>query len=106
MKRSILMLLVFGSVFLVRAAQCPNIIWIFSDDHSYQAIGAYGGRLAPLNPTPNIDRLAREGMRFDRLLRSDESLTEKWRYVEMNSVRAGLCSVPEEFPYLGTPGRY
>ena len=40
---------------------------------------------------------------FDRLLRSDESLTEKWRYVEMNPVRAGLCSVPEEFPYLGTP---
>lgn len=44
----------------------PNIVWIFSDDHSYQAIGAYGGRLRKLNPTPNIDRLAREGMRFDR----------------------------------------
>lgn len=44
----------------------PNIIWIFSDDHSYQTIGAYGGRLQELNPTPNIDRLAAEGMRFDR----------------------------------------
>ncbi|MCU0857829.1 MAG: sulfatase [Pontiellaceae bacterium] len=47
------------------ASSVPNIVWIFSDDHSYQAIGAYGGRLQPLNPTPNIDRLAREGMRFD-----------------------------------------
>jgi len=45
----------------------PNIVWIFSDDHAYQAIGAYGGRLAGLNPTPNIDRLAREGMRFDNM---------------------------------------
>lgn len=44
----------------------PNMIWIFSDDHSFQAIGAYGGRLQKLNPTPNIDRIAREGMRFDR----------------------------------------
>jgi len=44
----------------------PNIVWIFSDDHSVQTIGAYGGRLQPLNPTPNIDQLAKEGMRFDR----------------------------------------
>ena len=44
----------------------PNIVWIFSDDHAYQAIGAYGGPLQALNPTPNIDQLAREGMRFDR----------------------------------------
>jgi arylsulfatase A-like enzyme len=48
------------------ASERPNIIWIFSDDHAFQAIGAYGGRLAELNPTPNIDRLAREGMRFER----------------------------------------
>jgi REP element-mobilizing transposase RayT len=40
---------------------------------------------------------------FDRLLRSGESLTDKWRYVGMNPVRAGLCSVPEQYPYLGTP---
>ena len=48
------------------SAQRPNIVWIFSDDHAYQAIGAYGGRLKKLNPTPNIDALAAEGMRFDR----------------------------------------
>ena len=51
---------------VVHAAPRPNVVWIFSDDHSFQAIGAYGSRLAKLNPTPNIDRLAREGMRFDR----------------------------------------
>jgi REP element-mobilizing transposase RayT len=40
---------------------------------------------------------------FDRLIRSDENLTEKWRYVEMNPVRAGLCASPQNFPYLGSP---
>jgi arylsulfatase A-like enzyme len=51
-----------------KAAQAarPNIVWIFSDDHSYQTIDAYGGHLKGLNMTPNIDRLAAEGMRFDR----------------------------------------
>jgi arylsulfatase A-like enzyme len=44
----------------------PNIVWIFSDDHAYQAIGAYGGRLQPENLTPNIDTLARDGMLFQR----------------------------------------
>ncbi|HEY7329122.1 MAG TPA: sulfatase [Gemmataceae bacterium] len=45
----------------------PNIIFLFSDDHAWQAISAYGDARQLLN-TPNIDRLAREGMRFDRCL--------------------------------------
>ena len=65
-KKAQFIFIIFGVCLLGRAAERPNIVWIFSDDHSYQAIGAYGGRLAPLNPTPNLDRLAREGMRFDR----------------------------------------
>ena len=49
-------------------ADRPNIVFIMSDDHAYQAIGAYGGPLAGLAPTPNIDRIAHEGMRFNRCL--------------------------------------
>ncbi len=45
----------------------PNILFIFSDDHAYQAISAYNHPLRLLE-TPNIDRLAKEGMRFDRCL--------------------------------------
>lgn len=41
----------------------PNILFIFSDDHAYQAVSAYGH---DLNQTPHIDRIAREGIRFDR----------------------------------------
>ncbi|MHC5010882.1 MAG: sulfatase family protein [Planctomycetota bacterium] len=40
----------------------PNILFLFTDDHGTQAIGAYGSRI---NDTPHIDRLADEGMRFD-----------------------------------------
>jgi arylsulfatase A-like enzyme len=45
------------------AAERPNILFIFSDDHAYQAVSCYDGTL---NRTPNIDRIANEGMRFDR----------------------------------------
>ena len=41
----------------------PNILFIMSDDHAYQAISAYDDQLIQ---TPNIDRLAHEGMRFNR----------------------------------------
>ena len=44
----------------------PNILYIMSDDHAYQAISAYGCEVSKLAPTPHIDRIAQEGMRFDR----------------------------------------
>jgi arylsulfatase A-like enzyme len=40
----------------------PNIIFILADDHASKAISAYG---AGINHTPNIDRLAMEGMMFN-----------------------------------------
>ncbi len=60
---SVLLLLQF--TLSLAAQDRPNILYIMSDDHCAQAVGAYGGRLAKLNPTPTIDRLAREGMRFE-----------------------------------------
>ncbi len=44
-----------------KKARRPNIIFIMSDDHAYQAISAYGSQLIQ---TPNIDRIANEGMLF------------------------------------------
>ena len=40
----------------------PNIIFIMTDDHTTQAMSCYGGNLIE---TPNMDRIADEGMRFD-----------------------------------------
>ena len=42
----------------------PNVIFILSDDHTWQSIGAYGSLYESVDPTPNIDRLAEEGALF------------------------------------------
>ena len=64
MKRLIFLLLFcFSASIAVAVDNRPNILFIFTDDHAYQAIGAYGSNR---NETPNLDRLASEGMRFTR----------------------------------------
>ncbi|MHC4620049.1 MAG: sulfatase family protein [Planctomycetota bacterium] len=40
----------------------PNVLFIMSDDHAVQAMSCYGSKM---NRTPNLDRIANEGMRFD-----------------------------------------
>jgi len=57
---ALLLCLVAGSLF-AESAKRPNIVFIFSDDHAYQAISAYGSKI---NKTPNIDRIANEGILF------------------------------------------
>ena len=51
---------------IAQADKRPNILYIMSDDHAYQAISAYGSDVSRLAPTPHIDRIAHEGIRFDR----------------------------------------
>ncbi|MGB1927635.1 MAG: sulfatase-like hydrolase/transferase, partial [Rubripirellula sp.] len=46
------------------AEERPNILFIFSDDHAINSISAYGGPLARVAPTPNIDRIAKDGAVF------------------------------------------
>ena len=63
MKFSVLTALV--TAFLVTASSAadrPNIVFIFSDDHSPNAIGAYQRWMKSVNPTPNIDKLAAQGL--------------------------------------------
>ena len=47
-----------------RASSKPNILFIMADDHAANAISCYGSRLAQVAKTPNIDRIAAEGMRL------------------------------------------
>ena len=44
----------------------PNILYIMSDDHTTNAISCYGGTMKDILPTPNIDRIAKEGVRLDK----------------------------------------
>ncbi|HUW20752.1 MAG TPA: sulfatase [Sedimentisphaerales bacterium] len=50
------------TTFTGRAGERPNILFIMSDDHAAQAMSCYGSKI---NKTPNLDRIANEGMRFD-----------------------------------------
>ena len=51
-----------GYTYSVKTGKQPNILFIMSDDHTSQAWGIYGGVLKDHVRTPNIHRLADEGM--------------------------------------------
>nr|WP_157208989.1 sulfatase [Mariniflexile maritimum] len=53
----------------------PNIIYIMADDHTSQAFGIYGSRLAALNPTPTLDKIANEGIIFNNCFVSNSICT-------------------------------
>ena len=87
-------------------AAAPNILFIFSDDHAYQAISAYGSNR---NHTPNIDRLAREGMIFHNALVTNSicapsrAVILTGKYSHMNSVvnnRDVFDGAQQTFPKL------
>ncbi len=80
--------------FLIRgtaaaAGQRPNILFIMTDDHAAHAISCYGSKV---NRTPNLDRIANEGMRFDRCFATNSICTPSrasiltGKYSHMNGV--------------------
>ena len=56
-------------------AKQPNIVFIMADDHATNAISSYQGRLSNVFKTPNIDRLATEGVRFNGMYASNSICT-------------------------------
>jgi len=63
-----LMLSCGKKVEIVETTKKPNIIYIMADDLTTQAISAYGGIYKDIAPTPNIDKVANEGMLFQDVL--------------------------------------
>jgi hypothetical protein len=67
-KSGLLFLAVLASALVTSAqTECPNIVLILMDDLGYGDIGSYG---VPDAKTPNIDRLAREGVKMTALGRA------------------------------------
>ena len=70
----------------------PNILYIMSDDHACNAISCYGSRLSKVLKTPNIDRIADEGMRLDNCLVTNSICTPSrasiltGKYSQLNGV--------------------
>jgi arylsulfatase A-like enzyme len=61
MKRTRLVITLLGWLSTLNAAEKPNLIWIMADDLGYGEVGCYGQKIIQ---TPNLDRMAREGLRF------------------------------------------
>jgi len=84
----------------------PNILFIMSDDHCARAVGAYGLRLAELNPTPNLDALAAEGMLFESVFCGNSICTPSratlmtGQYSHRNGVRDLYDTLKGEKNYL------
>ncbi|CDF79787.1 arylsulfatase [Formosa agariphila KMM 3901] len=88
--------------------QKPNILYIMSDDHTTQAVGVYGSRLAKLNPTPTIDKIANEGMIFNNCFVTNSICTPSratiltGQYSQANGVLDLEGVLPTENQYLPT----
>ncbi len=84
----------------------PNILFIMSDDHAAHGIGAYGGRLAALNPTPTLDRLAREGALLRNVFCTNSICTPSratimtGQYSHRNGVTTLSGAIPAERQHL------
>lgn len=90
----------------------PNIIFIFTDDHAIQAISAYG---SVINQTPNIDRLASEGMIFrntfctNSICAPSRAVIQTGKHSHLNGVidnREVFDSAQVTFPKLLQQGGY
>ncbi|MDX2040377.1 MAG: sulfatase [Acidobacteriota bacterium] len=72
------------------AVKPPNIVFIMTDDHAAHAISAYGSRL---NKTPHLDRLAKEGMKFENAFVTNSICTPS-RAVILTGKYSHLNGVP------------
>lgn len=88
------------------AEEQPNILYIMSDDHAAHAIGAYGSRLAELNPTPTLDRIAQEGILLKNVFCTNSICTPSratimtGQYSHVNGVTTLNGAIPPEKQHL------
>lgn len=85
------------------APKRPNIVVLVADDWGYSDVGAFGSEIA----TPNIDILAREGVRFsDFHVTASCSPTRSMLLTGVDNHRNGVGNMPETMPdeHLGKPG--
>lgn len=71
-------------------ARRPNVVFIMTDDHAAHALSAYGSRL---NKTPHLDRLAKEGMKFENAFVTNSICTPS-RAVILTGKYSHLNGVP------------
>src|SRR5687767_2687906 len=106
MTRFILLLIAFSMIGASHAfvpSEKPNIIIILADDLGYGDLGCYGH---PTIPTPNLDRLAAEGMRFTQFYSAAEVCTPSRAALLTGRLppRSGMCSNKRRVAFPNTTG--
>ena len=106
MKRIVFLVLSLTASLAMAAGTRPNIVFIFTDDHAYQTIGAYGSNR---NDTPNMDRLAKEGMKFtnccvtNSLCSPSRAVVQTGKYGHLNGIETNFLvfdNTQQTFPKL------
>ncbi|WOH39518.1 sulfatase [Thalassotalea fonticola] len=103
---TLLVLTMQATTVSAKKVDLPNIIVIMSDDHATNAISAYGGRLNSVFATPNIDKLAKNGVRLDGLYASNSICTPSratiltGQYSHLNGVKTLGGKISEDTPTL------
>ncbi len=102
---ALLLLSIFGSAVPAGAAEPrrPNIVVIVADDWGFSDVGSFGSEIA----TPNLDALARSGMRFSNFhVAAECSPTRAMLMTGVDSHRTGVGAMRESVPrsHYGKPG--
>ncbi len=90
-------LALFSHDSLQAAESRPNIILIMADDMGFSDIGCYGGEIQ----TPNLDRLAKEGLRFTQFYNNAKCTTTRASLLSGMYPRNSGSSIPLEIPTIG-----
>lgn len=106
MNKKLLLLLLMPYWVLAQSADKPNVVLIMVDDMGWSDIGCYGGEI----PTPNIDRLAKKGLRFKQFYNTGRCCpTRASLLTGLYPHQTGIGSMAEdpekpEQHHWGTPG--
>ncbi len=98
MKKRLSLLLAIGLLSVFRSGAAPNIILIIADDLGYGDLGCYGQELIA---TPNIDRLAEEGLRFTQAYAGGPVCSSS-RSVLMTGLHGGHTPARDNVPHYPT----
>ena len=90
MKSSLFFTLLLGSQIFAAEAARPNIVLIMADDMGFSDIGCYGGEVQ----TPNLDRMAREGLRFTQFYNNAKCTTTRASLLSGMYPRGSGGSIP------------
>jgi REP element-mobilizing transposase RayT len=89
-------------VHLILKPEISEFDAVFPLSKILQGIKGFSARV--INRSRGVKGALWQDESYDRIVRDYEEYLEKWNYIRLNPVKAGLCQAPEEYPFLWEPG--